>query len=776
MVQTEPVINNLCLVLLSFVLVTVGGRSSTGESGEVPFKIVAGQPVPVRWETAARKLPLKYQPIPPDATRKSAIKLNSLKREGVSFQVSIGPGLDQPARVSEVSLPSLTHSSDQASIRGSSIELKEVGFIRNRKTGREWPDVLFPTGTLPGVSNGYSYTLWNTIYVPADVPPGAYSGMLTMTVEDRERTRTLRIPVKLTVGNYTLPNDVPVSTQLFSFNAESADLWYDFSGRNERMTYITEKVYPRYVRNRISPARLVPDPKPLYMRERPYGAGGPHGRFRNFDGSAGEQTEFSMDQTKEFTVSAWIRPDEGVSGNVLAQWGGGAKGMEWRVGSDEKLSIHLSTREEGRTIKTLNYGSLEPGEWAHVAVSVTNPDQPGSKVTVFLDGNRVDEAEVPGLKPSSRKLHLGSAYRTSIRPFSGGLDAVRVYPRVLSQKQIKRDQEGSDKLRSTASFSESFNEGIDINRVGEAYLKKWGTYWRTRGHYLNNLPIPRSWGKQRLKQFFDRMYPIIRSEGWGPYLYIRLPYDEATHGRKAKKNRAFARRMEEVAPDLLRHQTFGGGLRGKAIEKALEPHAGLVDIWSSVPGHYLKQYQGVKQWLYRRRKTHGEHLSWYIHRNIAVGNRYKDTYTVMDLRGFFWRMFQEDVYMCTLWSTTNWNRRTRKHRNRNLERVERGFELTPTTGMQTGNGLLFYPGESKNDQILDSMRVQIIRDSIEDVQYLTEVKQHASMKDGNGKNLLDRVKQIDERFVRFAPTVNLSPGELLSLRKRLADFLASTNN
>ncbi len=738
-----------------------------------PYKLVADQPVPVRWATAARKLPLKYEPVPATATRHAAVTLHAVKREGVSFQVSLGPDLEAPADVREVRLRSLSHAKTDETIDGDAIELRTVGRVRDRKRGEEWPDVLFPLGTIEGVADGYAYTLWVTIYVPADAAAGRYTGDLTMTVATGGRTQPLQVPVKLHVRDHTLPADVPVTTELFRFDAGSVDLWYGFEDRAARIAYTTEKVYPRYVRNRLSPGRFVPATKPLYMRRRPYATGGPHGRYRRFDGTTGDDTGFRIDQTKPFTVTLWARPVAGEAGSLLAQWGGGPRGMEWRVGPTGALSVRFRADKEGRAIESIGV-DIETGAWSHLAVAVEDPVGPERVITVYHEGRRVARRTIPGLKPSGRTLHLGSAYRTTIRPYTGALDEVRVYPRALGAAAVRRDKVGDDDLVATAAFTESYSEGASPDRVGKAYLKKWGVYWRDRGLHLNQLPVPETWGKERLERFFRRMLPVIESHGWSDYLYVRLPYDEATAGRKAARNRAFARRMAKVAPKIRRHQTFGGGLRGDAVEKTLEPHAGVVDIWCSVPGHYLKRFSRVKRWLYQRREAPDEALSWYIHRNISVGNGYKDAYTAMDLRGFFWRMFQEKVTRCALWTTTNWDRRTPKHADRDPKRVARGFSLRPSTPTGVGNGLLFYPGETPDDMILDSIRAQIIRDGIEDYQYLQALRRRGeSGDDARARALLDRIRRLGPRFVRFGPTVKLPPEKLTKLRKRMADVLAS---
>ena len=107
-------------------------------------------------------------------------------------------------------------------------------------------------------------------------------------------------------------------------------------------------------------------------------------------------------------------------------------------------------------------------------------------------------------------------------------------------------------------------------------------------------------------------------------------------------------------------------------------------------------------------------------------------------------------------------------------KIPGGFEIAPSTPQGVGNGLLFYPGKTASDAILDSVRVQIIRDGIEDYQYWFELKKRwTSTGDAEARALLDEIANIKPRYVRFGPTIALSPEELFALRSRIARCLAA---
>jgi hypothetical protein len=172
-------------------------------------------------------------------------------------------------------------------------------------------------------------------------------------------------------------------------------------------------------------------------------------------------------------------------------------------------------------------------------------------------------------------------------------------------------------------------------------------------------------------------------------------------------------------PDIKIHHTFGGLERGLNRE-VLGTYEGYVDIWAFVPEAYFKD-SGIKSFIDERIKK-GDMMSWYIHRRMNVWQ------PLEMLRYFFWEMWNHDVSMVTLWRTTFWSRPTKyksvgdvkipRVPEKKTSRAKRGFSSTKSSGV--GNGTLFWPD---SDRVLTSIRLEIIRDGIEDYEYFIMAKE-----------------------------------------------------
>jgi hypothetical protein len=248
------------------------------------------------------------------------------------------------------------------------------------------------------------------------------------------------------------------------------------------------------------------------------------------------------------------------------------------------------------------------------------------------------------------------------------------------------------------------------------YYETWCRYWVDRGLDCNNIQLPKDVNKL---PNYKSVYETIKRNDWLDRVYARPPMDEAKDGGKAQKNLAWTRKMKEIMPGIRILQTLGGLERGLS-QKTFDLYSGSVDIWSFVPEVYLNDV-GIRKTLDDRVKM-GEHISWYLHRSLNVWQPRKD------LRYFFWNMWNNKISMVTLWRTTFWSRPT-KYKNfgdmkvprvpeKKTWREKRGFSSTESSGV--GNGTLFWPD---NDRILTSIRLETIRDGIEDYEYFVIAKQ-----------------------------------------------------
>ncbi len=249
-----------------------------------------------------------------------------------------------------------------------------------------------------------------------------------------------------------------------------------------------------------------------------------------------------------------------------------------------------------------------------------------------------------------------------------------------------------------------------------AYFEKWCRYWTDAGLECNNLQAPAD--IERFRDFIKPVYEAVKKNGWMDIVELKLPHDEAKRGEKANANLEWARQARRLAPGIKIQHTFGGLERG--LNRAvLESYAGYVDVWSLVPDAYSGD-PGIKAFIDGQAKK-GARISWYIHRKLNVWQ------SRAELRRFFWQMWANNVSSVSLWRTDFWSRpekrasgglfRGRRIPEKKTWREPRGFGTTKSSGV--GNGTLFWPDD---DRVLTSIRLETIRDGIEDYEYLQLAK------------------------------------------------------
>jgi hypothetical protein len=89
---------------------------------------------------------------------------------------------------------------------------------------KSYPDIAVPLELKPSfsIAAGKNQSIWSDIYIPRDIPPGAYTGQVTIT-ESGAPTRT--IPVELTVYGFSLP-DMPGAKTMLYYSSDNVNERY----------------------------------------------------------------------------------------------------------------------------------------------------------------------------------------------------------------------------------------------------------------------------------------------------------------------------------------------------------------------------------------------------------------------------------------------------------------------------------------------------------------------------------------------------------------------
>jgi biopolymer transport protein ExbB len=143
------------------------------------------------------------------------------------------------------------------------------------------------------------------------------------------------------------------------------------------------------------------------------------GNGAQFSG-AGEQMTISksasLNFTKGFTFSTWLRLNESAGNVHLFSWDDGNQAII--IGLDDAKAYCSVSTGRGKTSSTPKTAALTPKQWHHLAVTI----DPGKQITLYLDGKEASSSKLQGTVPApSADIIIGGAAKGG-NAFSGDLD------------------------------------------------------------------------------------------------------------------------------------------------------------------------------------------------------------------------------------------------------------------------------------------------------------------------------------------------------------------
>jgi biopolymer transport protein ExbB len=122
----------------------------------------------------------------------------------------------------------------------------------------------------------------------------------------------------------------------------------------------------------------------------------------------------SLNFSKGFTFSAWVRIDQPSGSSRLFSWDDGNQSIV--IGIDGTKPYASLAAGKGQTASTQKTAAMAPKTWHHLAVIV----DPGKQMTLYLDGNEAASTGYKGSMPApSKDIIIGA-------DFSGDLDEVEL--------------------------------------------------------------------------------------------------------------------------------------------------------------------------------------------------------------------------------------------------------------------------------------------------------------------------------------------------------------
>ena len=689
-------------------------------------QVIAVDPRFVVWHAdGATKVPSLVNLQEKPEAQSQGVVIQTARRESEPFQIIVS-GLVDGAEVASLEFEDLALETGDAKITGDRFDVRLAGYVYGTNMDQiKYLDPLFPADSWNTVKAGENLVFWITASIPEDQAAGTYRGQIVLTIDGQPH----RVPLQIDVWDFALPTETHIWTQLFMVKPRDIIYWYDVDPWSDEYGRIMRNVDEMYVRLRLSsdwPTAQIQEH--LGWPARWGEQHGVHGRYASFNGRdtwilEPHRRRYSLND--RFTLMTWVRPAEvTLEQDLVGSMPRHKGGRDSRIGGYllyiKDGQYCFETQKSGGGGPLLSHPVADDGAWHHLAGVFDR-----GTMTFYVDGEKVGQAQAdaPTIGDQWEYHTVAVGNYGEDKAFHGDLDAVRIFNQPLEASQVREEMDSASSVSQPIlawEFETDPSRLRPVNMYTDAafeHFERGAHFWKDHGLFLGNIrPLLDDADREGGSRFWSGYYPILDRVGLADRSYVRLPHDETYKpGRALDNNIAYARMLQRVAPQMKRHQTFGGlhGLDDQdpplSPEAALSTYEGLIDIWD-LRGDIQLRHEDASAFLDRRVDA-GDELAWYL-------NLYSRVYNYGNvIRSFAWHMQHHRVRSMSTWGTTLWHRPSKGDASERMAAVSvwrepRGFGTS--TGVGVGNGCWFWPGES---DVLSSIRAETLRDAIEDLEY-----------------------------------------------------------
>ena len=223
---------------------------------------------------------------------------------------------------------------------------------------------------------------------------------------------------------------------------------------------------------------------------------------------------------------------------------------------------------------------------------------------------------------------------------------------------------------------------------------------RIRNRRTGRIERVRDWPTARRETLFRQLLGDylrhLKAKGWADVAFYQ-GMDEPGRTDSGRLRRLYAL-VRQAAPDLPR--LAAGAYPGRGLD-------GYIDVWCPLTPN-------LDVMACQRRRQHGEHIWWYVcssprppHANFLVPQ------PAIEHRMLFWQTWQHEVTGLLYGSVNRWTDGPSRPGTSTRPRTKR-WPQAPFPLPHFGDGVLVYPGPRGP---LPSLRLEVIRDGIEDYEY-----------------------------------------------------------
>jgi len=664
-----------------------------------------------------------------------------------------GPGGDVIARDSieilEVRYVNVTHPTDKSSVAGL------------------WPDPLPPLRGAIALKADKNQPFWIRVKAPRDAPPGIYTGTIAVSVGGYTAEAALRIEIY----DFTLPERMTCTTA-FGFSASNVFRYQKISDPQHKRQ-VLEKYWADFSDHHICPY----DPAPLdkikvtWPDVKPPPKKWQGGAIVANEKHSGEQSLLVFDDRTDADVKAEYTPLVQIP----------------KSGLRLKFSYRTALPEHAFLV-TLNYYDAA-GKWiwgGNNDISIEGTGQ-------WQQFDRLIK-DFPDTAAAVR-LNLRAAIWTETGEHTGlvWFDDVSLTGPGAADELI----EGGDfeppafapvdreKLKVKLDFSawdKAMARGIDHYRFNSFRMSipglGGGTFHVRHDPELLGFTEDTLHYKALFTSYCRQLQEHLRVKGWLDEAFIYWFDEPASKDYRFVAN-GFAK-LKDACPDI-----------NRMLTEQIEPKLiGGPNIWCPVSPDF--KFEPAEQ-----RRKHGEKFWWYV----CTGPKAPYCTLFIDhpateLRVWLWQTWQRKIDGILVWQTNYWTSSAAypdQPQNPYADPMGWRSSYSTTKGEKrpwgNGDGRFIYPPEAAADARpprpilegpVDSIRWEMLRDGIEDYEYLAILKRLIKSKQARltaqQSKQYTALLEVPEEITTDMTTFTKDPAPIEIRRDRIARAIAELNN
>ena len=658
-----------------------------------------------------------------------------------------------------------------ARIAADNIEILEVRYVNvTRPTDRSavagyWPDPLPPLKGPVDLEAGKNQPFWVRVKVPRDAPAGVYQGKIVMSAEGY----LAAVPLRVEVYDFVLPDRMTCTTA-FGFSPGNVFRYQKISDPQQKRD-VLDKYWASFGAHHISPYDPAPldDIRVTWPDVKPPKRQWQGGQDVTNEKHGGERSLLIFDDRNDLNVQAFYEPLVDIPQGALRLrfW--------YRTAIPGQMFLVTLNHHDasGKWISGGNndMGIEGDGQWQQFDRVIREFPQGARSAQLYLRATSwTEEGERTGLVWFD-DVSLTDAATGKELIEGGGFEPPELPPVERDKLGVKLDFTAWDRAMARGIDHYGFNTfRLDIPGMGG------GTFHARHEPELLGFGENTPHYKALFSSYCSQIQDHLRAKGWLDEAFVYW-FDEPDPKDYAFVSNGFAK-LKAAAPDITRMLT-------EQVEPAL---IGGPNIWCAISDQYRP---GPAE----QRRAQGEKFWWYV----CTGPKAPYCTLFIDhpateLRVWLWQTWQRKIAGILVWETNYW---TSSAAYPEAEHPQNPYEdpMGWTSGYSTpagqkrpwgnGDGRFIYPplaaadahpSEPVLEGPVDSIRWEMLRDGIEDYEYLAMLGRligaKAAALSATQKKEYAALLDVPAEITRDMTTFTKAPAPIEQHRDRVARAIA----